>query len=40
MVRLFLFEHEAGSIVLDTLERVTGRVRDAREKRVAVVNAG
>ena len=40
MVRLFLFEYEAGSIVLDTLERVDGGVRKAREERVAVVNAG
>ena len=40
MVRLFLSEHEAGSIVLDTLESVDGGVGKAREERVAVVNAG
>ena len=40
MVRLFLFEYEAGSIVLDTLESVDGGVRKAREERVAVVSIG
>ena len=40
MVRLFLFEYESGSIVLDTLEGVDGEVGEAREERVAVVNAG
>ena len=40
MVRLFLFEYEAGSIVLDTLKSVDGGVGKAREERVAVVNAG
>ena len=35
MVRPFLFEYKACSIVLDTLESV-----EAREERVAVVNAG
>ena len=40
MVRLFLFEHEAGSVVLDKLESVDGGVKKAREKRMAVVNAG
>ena len=39
MVRLFLFE-AAGSIVLDTLESVDGGVGEAREERVAVVDAG
>ena len=40
MVRLNPFEYEAGSIVLDTLESVDGGVGEAREERVAVVNAG
>ena len=39
MVKPFLFEHEAGSTVLDTLESVDGGVWEAREERVAVVNA-
>ena len=40
MVRFFLFEYEAGSVVLDALESVDGGVGKAREERVAVVNAG
>ena len=40
MVRLFLFEYKAGSIVLNTLESVDGGVGETREKRVAIVNAG
>ena len=41
MVRLFFFlEHEACGIVLDTLKSVDGGVGEAREVRVAVVNAG
>ena len=31
MVRFFLFEHEAGSVVLDALESVDGGVGKARE---------
>ena len=40
MVRFFLFEYEAGSVVLDALESVDGGVGKAREERVAVVTAG
>ena len=36
----FFHEHEACGIVLDTLESVDGGVGEAREERVAVVNAG
>ena len=39
MVRPFLYENEAVSIVLDTLASVDGRVEEAREETVAVVNA-
>jgi hypothetical protein len=40
VVRLLLSEHEAGSVVLDTLESVGCGVRKPREERVAVVDAG
>ena len=36
----FFLEHESCVIVLDTLESVDGGVGEAREERVAVVNAG
>ena len=39
MVRLFLSEHEASSVVLDTLESADSGVGVAGEERVAVVNA-
>jgi hypothetical protein len=40
VVRLLLSEHEAGSVVLDTLKSMGGGVREARKERVAVVDAG
>jgi hypothetical protein len=40
VVSLLLSEHEAGSVVLDTLQSVGGGVGEAREQRVAVVDSG
>ena len=37
MLKFLLSEHQAGSVVLDTLEGVGGGVREAGEERVAVV---
>ena len=37
MLRFLLSEHQAGSMVLDTLEGVGGGVREAGEERVVVV---
>ena len=39
VLRFLLSEHQAGSVVLDTLEGVGGGVREAGEVRVAVVKA-